>query len=74
VIITVAVQAFAVLAPVQAIIRMVSIPVLLVDQWVMGLLYMNRKKLPPIRLDALKTLKNLFHLGNAVRSKRLSAD
>jgi hypothetical protein len=36
--------------------------------------YKNTKKLPPMKLETLKTLKRLYDLGNTVKSKRLSGD
>jgi hypothetical protein len=36
--------------------------------------YKSSKSLPPMRLATLQTLKDLFDLGNKVKSKRISAD
>jgi hypothetical protein len=36
--------------------------------------YKNSKKLPPMRLGTLKTLKNLLDLRIKVKGKRISAD
>jgi hypothetical protein len=36
--------------------------------------YKSTKKLPPMKLETLKTLKRLFDRGNSVKSKRMSGD